>query len=45
MISATYSYLVNNLPVLKQIRAIEIGDEITMDLIFDNVNCSYTLFK
>lgn len=38
MISATCGYLVNRLPELKQIRATEEGEEITLDLIFDEVN-------
>jgi len=38
MISATCGYLVNRLPELKQIRSVEEGDEITMDLIFNEVN-------
>lgn len=38
LISATCSYLVNRFPKLKQIRAIENGKEITMDLIFNEVN-------
>ena len=38
MISATCGYLVNRLPELKQIRATEDGDEMTLDLIFDEVN-------
>jgi len=38
MISTTCGYLINRLPELKQIRAVEEGDEITMDLIFDEVN-------
>lgn len=38
MISATCAYLANRLPELRQIRAIEKGDEISMDLIFNEVN-------
>lgn len=38
MISATCGYLVNRLPELKQIRSVEEGDEITMDLNFNEVN-------
>jgi len=38
MISATCGYLVNRLPELKQIRAVEEGEKIIMDLIFDEVN-------
>ncbi len=38
MIKATCAYLARRLPELKQIRAIEEGEEITMDLIFDEVN-------
>lgn len=38
MISATCDYLVKRLPELKQIRSVEEGDEITMDLIFNEVN-------
>lgn len=41
MISATCGYLTNRLPELKQIRASEKGeegDEIMLDLIFDEVN-------
>ena len=35
MVSATCGYLVNRLPELKHIRAVENGDDITMDLIFN----------
>lgn len=38
MIAATCGYLVNRLPDLKQVRAIDIGDEITMELIFNEIN-------
>jgi len=38
LISTTCGYLVTRLPGLNQIRAIEKGDEITMDLIFDDEN-------
>lgn len=38
MISATCGYLVNRLPELNQIRSVEEGEEITMDLIFNEVN-------
>ncbi len=38
MISATCAYLVNRAPELKQIRAVEKREEITMDLIFNEVN-------
>lgn len=38
MISATCSYLVNRLPELKQIRATEKGEEITLELIFSETN-------
>ena len=38
LISATCAYIVNRYPELKQIRSIEKGDEITMDLIFSEVN-------
>lgn len=38
MISATCGYLASRLPELKQIRAIEDGAEITLDLIFNEVN-------
>lgn len=38
MISATCGYLANRFPELKQIRSIENGDEVTMDLIFSEVN-------
>jgi hypothetical protein len=38
MISATCGYLVNRLPELKQIRAVENGQDVTLDLIFDEVN-------
>ena len=38
LISAACGYLVTRLPDLKQIRAVEKGDEITMDLIFDEEN-------
>ena len=35
MISATCKYLANRLPDLKQVRAIEQGNEISLDLIFN----------
>jgi len=38
MINATCAYLASRLPELKQIRSIEKGEEIIMDLIFDEVN-------
>lgn len=38
MINTTCGYLVNRIPELKQIRAIEKGEEITMELIFNDVN-------
>lgn len=38
MISATCGYLVDRLPDLKQVRAIDKGEEITMELIFNEVN-------
>ncbi len=38
LISAACGYLVTRLPDLKQIRAVEEGDEVTMDLIFDEEN-------
>ena len=38
MISATCSYLANRLPELKQIRATEADQEVTLDFIFDEVN-------
>ena len=38
MISATCGYLTNRLPELKQIRATENGEEVTLDLIFNEVN-------
>ncbi len=38
MISAICGYLVNRLPELKHIRAVEKGDEISMDFIFNKVN-------
>ena len=38
MISATCGYLTNRLPDLKQIRAVEHGKEVTMELLFNNVN-------
>ena len=38
MISATCAYLANRQPELKQVRAVEKGEEITLDLIFDEVN-------
>lgn len=38
MISATCCYLANRLPELKQIRSIEDDEEITMELIFDEIN-------
>lgn len=38
MISATCAYLANRLPELKKIRSVEEGEEITMELIFNEVN-------
>ncbi len=38
LISASCGYLVTRLPDLKQVRAIERGEEVTMDLIFDEEN-------
>lgn len=38
MIGTTCAYLVTRAPELKQIRAVEKGEEITMDLIFNEVN-------
>ena len=38
MISATCAYLANRNPELKQIRAIEEGNEVSLDLIFNEVN-------
>ena len=38
MISATCGYLVNRLPELNQIHSVENGEEITMSLIFNEVN-------
>lgn len=38
MISTTCAYLANRIPELKQIRATENGEEITLDLIFNEVN-------
>ena len=38
MIAATCAYLANRVPELKQVRAVEHGEEITLDLIFDVVN-------
>lgn len=38
MISAICGYLVNQLPGLKHIRAVEKGDEVSMDFIFNTVN-------
>ena len=38
MISATCGYLSNRVPELKQIRSIEEGEHITMDLIFNEIN-------
>lgn len=38
MISNTCGYLVNRLPELKEIRAMEDNEEITLDLIFYEVN-------
>ena len=38
MISNTFGYLVNRLPELKQIRSLENGDKITMELIFNESN-------
>jgi len=38
MISATCGYLVNRHSELNQIRSIEEGDKITMDLIYNNIN-------
>ena len=38
MISATCGYLANRVPELKQIRSVEEKGEVTMDLIFNEVN-------
>jgi len=38
LISATCAYLVTRFPELKQIRAVENGQEVSMDLIFDEEN-------
>jgi len=38
MISATCGYLANRLPELVQIRATEVDEEVSLDLIFDEVN-------
>lgn len=38
LISATSAYLVNRIPDLESIQAVENGDEITMDLILSEVN-------
>lgn len=38
MISATCAYLANRNPEIKQIRSIETGDEVTLDLIYNEVN-------
>ena len=38
MISATCGYLANRLPGLKQIRATEQGQDVTLDFIFEDVN-------
>lgn len=38
IVSATCAYLANRVPELKQIRATEQGEEITLDLIFNEVN-------
>ena len=38
MISATCGYLANRLPELKQVRSVEEGNQIVMDLIFNEVN-------
>ena len=38
MINSTCGYLVNRLPQLKQIRATEIDVDVTLDLIFDEVD-------
>ncbi len=38
LISASCGYLVTRLPDLKQIRAVESGEEVTMELIFDEEN-------
>jgi len=38
MISSTCGYLANRLPELKQIHSVENGEEITMDLIFNEVD-------
>ena len=38
LVSAACGYLVTRLPDLKQIRAVEEGEAVTMDLIFDEEN-------
>jgi len=38
LISASCGYLVTRLPDLKQVRAVESGEEVTMELIFDEEN-------
>lgn len=38
MISATCGYLANRLPELKQVRSVEEGNQIVMELIFNEVN-------
>ncbi len=38
LISATCGYLATRLPDLKQVRAVEKGEEVTMDLIFSEEN-------
>ena len=38
LVSAACGYLVTRLPDLKQIRAVEEGETVTMDLIFDEEN-------
>ncbi|MBN4080583.1 hypothetical protein JYT31_02855 [Beggiatoa alba] len=38
LISASCGYLVTRLPKLKQIRAVETDEEVTMDLIFEEEN-------
>jgi energy-converting hydrogenase Eha subunit B len=38
MVSIACAYLANRLPDLKQIRAIEKGQDVTLDFIFDEIN-------
>ena len=38
LIAATCAYLANRLPESRKVRAVEHGEEITLDLVFNSVN-------